>query len=89
MNPEEKVVLDREDIRRTLVRIAHEIMENTDPGQVALVGIHRRGAILAQRLKGLLGDLLEHDVPLGELDISFYRDDVDEVTITSLSEVVA
>jgi pyrimidine operon attenuation protein / uracil phosphoribosyltransferase len=40
------------------------------------VGIHRRGAVLAQRLKRLLGDLLEHDVPLGELDISFYRDDV-------------
>jgi len=73
---DEKVVLDRDDIRRTLVRIAHEIVENTDPGTVALVGIHRRGAILAQRLRRLLGDLLEHDVPLGELDISFYRDDV-------------
>ena len=73
---DEKVVLDRDDIRRTLVRIAHEIVENTDPGTVALVGIHRRGAILAQRLRRLLGDLLEHDVPIGELDISFYRDDV-------------
>jgi pyrimidine operon attenuation protein / uracil phosphoribosyltransferase len=73
---DEKVVLDRDDMRRTLVRIAHEIVENNDPDEVALVGIHRRGAILAQRLKRLLGDLLEHDVPLGELDISFYRDDV-------------
>ena len=71
-----KVVLDEDDVRRTLVRIAHEIVENNDPDEVALVGIHRRGAVLAQRLKRLLGDLLEHDVPLGELDISFYRDDV-------------
>jgi pyrimidine operon attenuation protein/uracil phosphoribosyltransferase len=63
-------------MRRTLVRIAHEIVENNDPDEVALVGIHRRGAVLAQRLKRLLADLLEHDVPLGELDISFYRDDV-------------
>jgi pyrimidine operon attenuation protein/uracil phosphoribosyltransferase len=73
---DEKVVLDRDDMRRTLVRIAHEIVENNNPDEVALVGIHRRGAVLAQRLKRLLGDLLEHDVPLGELDISFYRDDV-------------
>jgi len=76
VSSDEKVVLDRDDMRRTLVRIAHEIVENNDPDHVALVGIHRRGAILAQRLKRLLGDLLEHDVPLGELDISFYRDDV-------------
>ena len=76
MSTDEKIVLDRDDMRRTLVRIAHEIVENNDPLEVALVGIHRRGAILAQRLKRLLGDLLEHDVPLGELDISFYRDDI-------------
>ena len=76
MSTDEKIVLDRDDMRRTLVRIAHEIVENNDPLEVALVGIHRRGAILAQRLKRLLGDLLEHDVPLGELDISFYRDDL-------------
>ena len=76
MSTDEKVVLDRDDMRRTLVRIAHEIVENNDPHTVALVGIHRRGAVLAQRLKRLLGDLLEHDVPLGELDIAFYRDDV-------------
>ena len=76
MSSDEKVVLDRDDMRRTLVRIAHEIVENNDPDAVALVGIHRRGAVLAQRLRRLLGDLLEHDVPLGELDISFYRDDV-------------
>ena len=73
----EKVVLDGDDMRRTLVRIAHEIVEkNGEPSQLALVGIHRRGAILAARIQSLLGDLLEAEVPCGDLDISFYRDDV-------------
>jgi pyrimidine operon attenuation protein/uracil phosphoribosyltransferase len=75
---QEKIVLDGDDMRRTLVRIAHEIVEkNADAGApVAIVGIHRRGALLAARLRGLLSDLLERDVPLGDLDISFYRDDL-------------
>jgi pyrimidine operon attenuation protein/uracil phosphoribosyltransferase len=73
----EKVVLDEDDMRRTLVRIAHEIVErNDEPGQLAIVGIHRRGAILARRIHALLVDLLERDVPIGDLDIAFYRDDV-------------
>jgi len=73
----EKVVLDRDDIRRTLVRIAHEVVEkNVEPEELAVVGIHRRGAILAARLKRLVDDLLDADVPLGDLDISFYRDDL-------------
>jgi pyrimidine operon attenuation protein/uracil phosphoribosyltransferase len=73
----EKVVLDHDDMRRTLVRIAHEIVEkNADPDALVIVGIHRRGAVLASRIKRLLDDLLEADVPLGDLDISFYRDDV-------------
>lgn len=73
----EKVVLDEDDMRRTLVRIAHEIVErNDEPDRLAIVGIHRRGAILARRIHALLIDLLERDVPTGDLDISFYRDDV-------------
>ena len=75
--PEPKVVLDSEDMRRTLTRIAHEIVENGgDPDALALVGIHRRGAVLAGRLQDLLSRLHGIDVPLGDLDISFYRDDV-------------
>jgi pyrimidine operon attenuation protein/uracil phosphoribosyltransferase len=79
---DQKVILDRDDIRRTLVRIAHEIVEKNPPGgveaaePVALVGIHRRGAILARRLHTLVSELLDMPVPLGDLDISFYRDDV-------------
>jgi len=73
-----KVVLDRDDLRRTLVRIAHEIIEKNPGGEnLALVGIHTRGALLAARLHTLVGELSGDDVPLGDLDISFYRDDMD------------
>ena len=70
------VVLDRDDMRRTLVRIAHEIVEKNPEGAIALVGIHRRGAVLARRLQALTSELLEPAVPLGDVDISFYRDDI-------------
>ncbi len=72
----EKVVLDREDVRRTLVRIAHEIVERTGGEDVAVVGIHRRGAPLAARLREKVAELTGGEVPLGEIDISFYRDDL-------------
>jgi pyrimidine operon attenuation protein / uracil phosphoribosyltransferase len=73
---QEKVVLDEDDVRRTLVRIAHEIVEKNAEGSIALVGIHRRGVHLARRLHALVCDLLDADVPLGDLDIAFYRDDI-------------
>jgi pyrimidine operon attenuation protein / uracil phosphoribosyltransferase len=69
-------VLDREDLRRTLVRIAHEIIERNGDQPIALVGIHTRGALMARRLRALIEELLAKPVPLGEIDISFYRDDV-------------
>jgi len=72
----EKVVLDRDDMRRTLVRIAHEIAEKNPSQQLAIVGIHRRGATLAARLRELVAELVGDDVPLGDVDIAFYRDDV-------------
>jgi len=75
--PDAKVVLDGDDMRRTLVRIAHEIVEKTpEPELLALVGIHRRGAPLAARIKDQIDDLVGGDVPLGDLDIAFYRDDL-------------
>jgi pyrimidine operon attenuation protein/uracil phosphoribosyltransferase len=73
----EKLILDRDDVRRTLVRIAHEIVEkNGGAENVALVGIHSRGAFLARRLVALIEEFSGARVPLGEIDISFYRDDV-------------
>ena len=72
----QKVVLDRDDVRRTLVRIAHEIVEKNGGEPIAIVGIHRRGAVLAARLRDLVAELVGEPVPLGDIDISFYRDDV-------------
>ncbi len=73
----ETIVLSHDDLVRTLRRIAHEIAEkNPDPEFLALVGIHTRGALLARRLHALLGELTGSEAPIGDIDISFYRDDV-------------
>jgi pyrimidine operon attenuation protein/uracil phosphoribosyltransferase len=73
----EKVVLEHDDLRRTLRRIAHEIAEaNPEPERLAIVGVHTRGVFLARRLRSLVSELTEAEIPIGELDISFYRDDV-------------
>ena len=83
----ERPVLDQDDLRRTLVRIAHEIIEKNagtprddDPDDggsaIAIVGIHTRGAVLARRLHAHLEELIAAELPLGDIDISFYRDDV-------------
>ena len=70
-------MLEHDELRRTLVRISHEISEkNPGPEGLALVGIHTRGALLAQRLHTLVGEQTGSEVPLGDIDISFYRDDV-------------
>ena len=77
MGSTEKVVLGEREVRNALVRIAHEIAErNPDSPAPALVGIHRRGAFLAERLPPWLADLIDAEVPLGDLDIGLYRDDV-------------
>ena len=77
MSGHEKVVLHEEEVGRALTRIAHEILERnpSDPAP-ALVGIHRRGALIATRLQLMLEELLDAEVALGDLDIGFYRDDV-------------
>jgi pyrimidine operon attenuation protein/uracil phosphoribosyltransferase len=72
----EKVVLEHDDLRRTLRRIAHEIAEKNPSSEgLAVVGIHTRGAILARRLHAILVELTGAELPIGDLDISFYRDD--------------
>jgi pyrimidine operon attenuation protein/uracil phosphoribosyltransferase len=73
----EKIVLKHDDLARTLRRIAHEIAEkNPEPESLAVIGIHTRGAVLARRIHSLLGELTGPAPPIGDLDISFYRDDV-------------
>jgi pyrimidine operon attenuation protein/uracil phosphoribosyltransferase len=73
----ERILLDAEGLRRTLSRIAHEIIEgNPDLARVALVGIQTRGVPLAQRLRRLVEERAGDAPALGAVDITFYRDDV-------------
>ncbi|HEX7625878.1 MAG TPA: bifunctional pyr operon transcriptional regulator/uracil phosphoribosyltransferase PyrR [Gaiellaceae bacterium] len=73
----QRVLLDEESIRRTLSRIAHEIIErNEDLDSVALVGIHTRGVPIAQRIRRLIEERSGEELALGQLDITFHRDDV-------------
>jgi pyrimidine operon attenuation protein/uracil phosphoribosyltransferase len=71
-----KVVFDRADLSRTIVRIAHEIVERNGDRPFALVGIHRRGVPVARRIAAQIADFDGREVPVGEIDISFYRDDI-------------
>jgi pyrimidine operon attenuation protein / uracil phosphoribosyltransferase len=70
-------VMDENDVRRALTRIAHEILER-DKGaeQLVLVGIANRGDDLARRLAAHIGRIEGAEVPVGILDITFYRDDI-------------
>src|SRR3954470_23433850 len=77
VTPAGRVLLDAQAIGRTLSRIAHEIIErNDDLEAVALVGIHTRGVPLAQRLRRLVEERTGVELELGQLDITFHRDDV-------------
>jgi pyrimidine operon attenuation protein / uracil phosphoribosyltransferase len=75
--PAGRLLLDGDAIRRTLSRIAHEIIERNEAmDRVALVGIHTRGVPLAHRLRRLIDERAGVEVPVGSVDITFYRDDV-------------
>lgn len=76
-DPVQKVIMDEQAMRRALTRIAHEIVErNKGLGNVALVGIRRRGVPLARRLAAKLREVEGREVPIGLLDITLYRDDL-------------
>src|SRR6202521_3424956 len=77
VSPAGRILLDGEAIGRTLSRIAHEIIErNDDLEGVALVGIHTRGVPISQRLRRLIEERTGLELDLGQLDITFHRDDV-------------
>ena len=70
-------IMSASEIDRTLVRLAHEIVEkNAGADGLGLVGIKRRGVPLAQRLTRMIANIEKHPVDSGVLDISFYRDDL-------------
>src|SRR4029453_14173715 len=71
------VVMDADRMSRTLIRIAHEILErNRGIEELALVGIRTRGVPLAKRLAQGILEIPKHGVPTGALDITPYRDDL-------------
>jgi pyrimidine operon attenuation protein / uracil phosphoribosyltransferase len=79
---EKAQLMSASEIDRTLVRLAHEILEKTkDLDQLAFIGIRRRGVPLAQRLSKKIGTLETRNVPVGILDINLYRDDLSTVDI--------
>ena len=74
---EKAQLMTASEIDRTLVRLAHEVLEKThDLTNLAFIGIRRRGVPLAERLAAKIKTLEDIDVPVGTLDISFYRDDL-------------
>ena len=76
--PEPKHVLGPDDVRRAIIRIAHEIIErNRGLDGVVIVGVHRGGVWLAQALGAEIARIDEsHPVPVGSVDASLYRDDI-------------
>ena len=77
---EKAKVLDAEAIHRSLIRIAHEVLErNKGTEGLAIIGIRTRGAILAQRLAKELEAIEHRPVPVGLLDITLYRDDLSRI----------
>ena len=76
------VVMESTRIDRTLMRIAHEIVErNRGIAELALVGIRTRGVPIAERIARNLFEIVKHEVPTGALDITLYRDDLMRHTV--------
>jgi len=76
MTVELRPVLDADDVSRALTRISHEIVERTRGGDVVLLGIPTRGVPLARRLAERIAAAAGHQVPMGSLDVTMYRDDL-------------
>jgi pyrimidine operon attenuation protein/uracil phosphoribosyltransferase len=80
MEKKRKVIQSKEEIDKSLKRIAHEILEKNEAGtRLVLIGIMRRGVTLAKRLSGKIEEIGGVKVPIGALDINLYRDDLSEI----------
>lgn len=74
---EKKKIFSPDDIKRTLYRLSHQILEKSpNAGLLALVGIQTRGVHLAKRIQAIIKEISGVEVPLGVLDITLYRDDL-------------
>ena len=82
-------ILNAQAIHRVLTRIAHEIVERNDNGNsVAIVGVQRGGIHLAERLGTLLKGIWGHAVPVGRIDVSMHRDDLDQHAAPNIQPTV-
>ena len=80
--PQKAILLDEQAIRRALTRIAHEIIEkNKGTDHLLLVGIRTRGIFIANRLAERIQQIEGRNVPVGEIDITLYRDDLSKITV--------
>jgi pyrimidine operon attenuation protein/uracil phosphoribosyltransferase len=88
-----KVIMTKEDIKRTLARIAHEIIEQNELlKELILVGVHTRGVPLAKRLAANIEGFAKVKIPVDTLDISLYRDDLSSLDlkpVVKLTDITA
>ncbi len=78
---EKAKIMDKDAIEKALIRISHEILErNKDAGDLAIVGIRKRGEYLARRIADHVKKISGGKIPIGALDITLYRDDLTQVS---------
>lgn len=88
--PKQHRLVDKESLKRIVTRLSHEVLEKIKPSNMALVGIRTRGVPLAERLAYSIYSIEGIEIPIGELDITLFRDDLGtnnnlpEVRMTSL-----
>jgi len=76
MNDEKQILFDKDELGRTITRMAHEVIEKTtSTADLVLIGIRSRGVYLARRMAQKVHEITGKDVPVGVLDVSSYRDD--------------
>jgi len=86
MNTKDKSkIMDEKVLPRTIMRIAHEIVEkNKNVEDLCLIGVRKRGAPIAQRLAACIKEIAQVNVPVGVLDITMYRDDLNRIGLEQL-----
>lgn len=88
---EKALLLNADDLKRTYRRLAHQIMEPyDDPAYVGIIGMQTRGVYIAKYLRQIIEEDFNHIVPLGILDITFYRDDFrqrDKIPTVQVTEI--
>jgi pyrimidine operon attenuation protein/uracil phosphoribosyltransferase len=81
MPPDVVEILSADELRRTLNRMASQIIERSDLSRLALLGIYTRGVPLAAMLARQIELLEQVQIPVGSIDITFYRDDLDQINL--------